>query len=43
MTRATAFVAEPRQGVTHGADVWHHGLTVLNAPARFAVFIWHDG
>ena len=43
MARAAAFVAEPGQGVTYGADVWHHGLTVLDAPARFAVFMWRDG
>ena len=43
MARAAAFVAGPGQGVTYGADVWHHGLTVLDAPARFAVFMWRDG
>ena len=43
MARAAAFVAGPGQGVTYGADIWHHGLTVLDAPARFAVFMWRDG
>ena len=43
MARAAAFIAGPGQGVTYGADVWHHGLTVLDAPARFAVFMWRDG
>jgi ureidoglycolate lyase len=43
MARALAFVAGPGQGVTYGADVWHHPSTVLDAPARFAVFMWRDG
>jgi ureidoglycolate lyase len=40
MARARAFLAGPRQGVTYGADVWHHPLTVLDSPARFAVLMW---
>jgi ureidoglycolate lyase len=43
MAEAVAFLAGPGQGVTYGADVWHHGMTVLDAPARFAVFMWRDG
>jgi ureidoglycolate lyase len=43
MTKARAFVAEPGQGVTYGADVWHHGLTVLGQAASFGVFMWNDG
>src|SRR3712207_3677343 len=43
MARARAFVARPDQGVTYGADVWHHPFTVLDRPARFAVFMWRDG
>ena len=43
MTRAAAFIAAPGQGVTYGADVWHHPLTVLDAPGRFAVMMWRDG
>lgn len=43
MARARAFVAGPGQGVTYGADVWHHPFTVLDAAARFAVFMWRDG
>ena len=38
-----AFVATGRQGVTYRADTWHHGLTVLDRPGRFAVFMWLDG
>ncbi len=38
-----AFLAEGGQGVTYGADVWHHPLTVLDVPAGFAVFMWRDG
>lgn len=43
MAQARAFVAGPGQGVTYGADVWHHGMTVLDAPLAFGVFMWRDG
>jgi ureidoglycolate lyase len=42
-TRAVAFVAGPGQGVTYHMGTWHHGLTVLDRPARFAIFMWRDG
>lgn len=37
------FVAGPGQGITLRADTWHYGLTVLDCPARFAIFMWLDG
>ncbi len=37
--RAKAFMAERGQGVCYGRGVWHHGLTVLDAPAEFAVLM----
>ncbi len=40
MTRARAFLAGPGQGVTYGANVWHHPLTILERPASFAIFMW---
>ncbi len=43
MARARAFLARGDQGVTYGADVWHHPFTVLDGPARFAIFMWKDG
>ncbi|MGX9962180.1 ureidoglycolate lyase [Roseomonas sp. F4] len=43
MARAQAFVARADQGVTYGANVWHHPFTVLDRPGRFAVFMWKDG
>lgn len=42
-SRAVAFVAGPGQGVTYHMGTWHHGLTALDRPARFAVFMWRDG
>jgi len=42
-TAARAFIATGAQGVTYRADIWHHGLTVLDRPARFAIFMWRDG
>jgi ureidoglycolate lyase len=41
--RAKAFLATARQGVTYRPNTWHHGLTVLDRPARIAVFMWCDG
>lgn len=38
-----AFIATGRQGVTYKPNTWHHGLTVLDRPGRFAVFMWLDG
>ena len=42
MARARAFLAGPMQGVTFGANVWHHPFTVLDAPARFVIVMWRD-
>ena len=41
--RAQAFLASARQGFTYRPNTWHHGLTVLDRPARMAVFMWCDG
>jgi ureidoglycolate lyase len=38
-----AFIATGKQGVTYKANTWHHGLTVLDKPGRFAVFMWRVG
>ena len=38
-----AFIATGQQGVTYKPNTWHHGLTVLDKPGRFAVFMWRDG
>jgi ureidoglycolate lyase len=43
MARARCFLARGDQGVTYGADVWHHPFTVLDRSARFAVMMWKDG
>lgn len=37
-----AFIANGQQGVTYRANTWHHGLTVLDRPGRFAVFMFRD-
>jgi ureidoglycolate lyase len=38
-----AFRATARQGVTYARNVWHHGLTALEAPARFVVSMSFTG
>jgi ureidoglycolate lyase len=43
MARARAFLCRPDQGVTYGADVWHHPFTVLDREARFVIVMWRDG
>lgn len=43
MAKAEAFLVGPGQGVTYGANVWHHPLTVLDTPTDFAVFMWRNG
>ena len=35
-----AFLAAPAQGVSYRRGTWHHGTTVLDAPAQFAVLMW---
>lgn len=42
-TAVRAFIATGQQGVTYRPDTWHHGLTVLDKPGRFAVFMWRVG
>jgi ureidoglycolate lyase len=43
LTRLCAFVARAGQGVTYAMGTWHHPVTVLDAPASFAVLMWRDG
>lgn len=43
MAAARAFIADGRQGVTYRANTWHHGLTTLDRPGSFAVFMWKAG
>lgn len=38
-----AFIATGAQGVTYKANTWHHGLTTLDRPGRFAIFMFRDG
>jgi ureidoglycolate lyase len=43
MAAARAFIADGQQGVTYKPNTWHHGLTTLDKPGRFAVFMWRAG
>lgn len=38
--RLKSFLALPGQGVTYAVDVWHHPMTVLDKPTRYAIFMW---
>jgi ureidoglycolate lyase len=41
--KALAFIADGRVGVTYRANTWHHGLTTLDRPGTFAIFMWKAG
>lgn len=41
--KALAFIADGSVGVTYKANTWHHGLTTLDKPGSFAVFMWKAG
>jgi len=43
MAAARAFIADGSVGVTYKANTWHHGLTTLDRPGSFAVFMWKAG
>jgi ureidoglycolate lyase len=43
LARVRAFIVAGNQGVNYHRDTWHHGLTVLDREAEFAVFMWNDG
>jgi len=43
MAAARAFIADGGKGVTYRANTWHHGLTTLDRPGSFAVFMWKAG
>ena len=42
MERVQAFLANDSQGITYKPNVWHHGLTVFDAPGKFNIFMWRD-
>jgi ureidoglycolate lyase len=42
VAKARAFIAAPGQGITYAMNTWHHPMTVLDAPAGFAVMMWRD-
>ncbi|MCH8845087.1 MAG: ureidoglycolate lyase [SAR324 cluster bacterium] len=43
ISKVRAFIAESGQGISYNPNTWHHGVTVLDQPADFAVFMWNDG
>lgn len=43
LATARAFLACGHQGVTYHRDVWHCGMTVLDAPSEFAVLMHKTG
>ncbi|WP_237356354.1 ureidoglycolate lyase [Xanthobacter sp. YC-JY1] len=42
LTAAEAFLPAPGQGITLAPGTWHAPLTVLDAPAPFALLMWRD-
>jgi ureidoglycolate lyase len=43
VAHARAFIGGRDQGITYRMNSWHHGLTVLDRPGRFVMFMWLDG
>ncbi|KKW67187.1 hypothetical protein AAV94_11735 [Lampropedia cohaerens] len=43
MAQARAFLVHGQQGVTYFADTWHHGMTVFDDAATFAICMWQAG
>jgi ureidoglycolate lyase len=43
VTRLTAFVCGPGQGINYKPNTWHHPIIALDAPAEFAMLAWEDG
>lgn len=43
ISKLKVFIAVSGQGISYNPNTWHHGLTVLDSPADFAVFMWNDG
>lgn len=43
VARSVAFLADGSQGVSYHPNTWHHGLTVIGNPGKFAIFMWRDG
>lgn len=41
--RAEAFLVPGSRGVVYAPGVWHTGISVLDADASFAVFMWRGG
>ncbi|MEP9352313.1 ureidoglycolate lyase [Xanthobacter sp. KR7-65] len=42
LAAAEAFLPEPGQAITLHPGTWHAPLTVLDAPAPFAILMWRD-
>ena len=42
-TTLRAFLADGRQGVAYGPNVWHHTLMALDRETDFSCFVWEDG
>lgn len=38
-----AFLADGRQGVAYGPNIWHHTLMALDRETDFSCFVWEDG
>lgn len=43
LSQVRAFIADGQHGITYKSNTWHHGLTTLDRPGRFAIFMWRDG
>lgn len=43
LDRLDAFVCTGRQAINYDRGTWHHGMTTLDEPGTFAMFMWDEG
>jgi ureidoglycolate lyase len=43
LDRLSAFTCRSDQAINYNRGTWHHGMTTLDAPGTFAMFMWDEG